>query len=152
MQEMAVEKPQWTVLEDHLSAQPTVQHSYAVNHSFGRGSFRTLAENVEIPRIVLDKIVGHKSWTDQQPRGHGRAAAASRAPPLAVGGAAGATAAEVGSGSHLKPKSSGRAKALNLRAQKAGSCKGRRLGHHQVPVIRDQVPVVRDHTHVYPLN
>lgn len=98
------------------------EYSYAVHHSFGRGSFKTVAKRVVVPKIVLDQIIGQKCWTER-PRGHG---SGSRAP--LVGGAG--LAAKTGGvkGHDVKPKSSGRARALHLRAQKA-TLSQRKPGH-----------------------
>lgn len=111
----AKRKPHWTILEDNVSQQPpSYEFSYPVQHSFGRGSFRSVAEKVVIPKLVLDRIIGKQCWTEktrtEKPRGHG---CGTKKNAVQVGGA--------GSGANVgfKPKSSGRARALQLRAQTA---------------------------------
>lgn len=115
----------WTILENFLPPESrTYEYSYAVHHSFGRGSFKTEAEGVVVPKIVLDKIIGQKCWTER-PRGPG---GGSRAP--FVGGAGSAKMGGVKA--DLKPKISGRARALHMRMQKATL--SQRPGH-QVSII-----------------
>lgn len=108
------EERRWTILENFLPPESrTYEYSYAVHHSFGRGRFRAEAEGVVVPKIVLDKIIGQKCWTER-PRGPG---GGSRAP--LVGGAGGSPAKMGGVKAELKPRNSGRARALHMRAQKA---------------------------------
>ncbi len=109
-------KPVWTILDSKLpdDAPSSYEYSYAVPHSFGRDSYRELAENVIVPKIVLDQIVDKHCWTET-PRGSGAAAAkygggAGSAGPGGMGG--------VQVGVDLRPKSSGRARALNMRKEK----------------------------------
>lgn len=88
--------------------------SRAVNHSFGRGGWRARAEKVILPRVALDAIIkqcgmespkqaGGESWSDRVTEG--RTNRANRQ----MAGVSGALA---------KPKSSGRARALRIRAEK----------------------------------
>ena len=114
----------WTILENFLPPDSRCyEYSYAVHHSFGRGTFKTVAESVIVPKIVLDKIIGQNSWTER-PRGRGPVGG-SRAP--FVGGAG--PARMRGVRPDLRPKSSGRARALHMRVQKATLSQQRRPGH-----------------------
>lgn len=109
---------EWTILDNYLPEKPyKYEHSYAVHHSFGRGRFREVAAKVVVPKIVLDQIIGEKCWTER-PRGPVRG--------NAVGGAGSANMGGVNT--DFKPKSSGRARALHMRSQKAALAK-RRPGH-----------------------
>ena len=102
---------EWTILENHIDGEPSgFDYSYAVPHSFGRGSFKSLAEQVIIPKIVLDKIIlgegNNKCWSERtSPRGQ------------KVGGAASARMGGVNVNVVVRPKSSGRARALQIRTQ-----------------------------------
>lgn len=113
---------QWTILDNYLPQEsPTYEYSYAVHHSFGRGSFRAEAEKVVVPKIVLDQIIGKKCWTER-PRGRGSV-------PAMVGGAGPAKIKTMGGVNvPLKPKSSGRARALHMRVQKR-TLSHRKPGH-----------------------
>ena len=119
---MAAKNYEWTPLEnsvfqDHYN----LQYSYAVHHSFGRGSFRQMAEKAIVPKLVLDKIIGSKKWSDTPPcpRGHGAAK---------LGGGA----ASISVGIMVKPKNSGRGRALQMRARKASSFTQKRPGGNKV--------------------
>ena len=102
------EWPEWTILGDYLHEKPySYEHSYAVHHSFGRGRFREVAAKVVVPKIVLDQIIGEKCWTER-PRG-----------PVQVGGGGAGSASMGGVNTPLKPKRSGRARALHMRSQNA---------------------------------
>lgn len=108
---MVSKPPAWTILDNNLPQEPqSCAKSYPVHHSFGRGSFRHVAEKVVVPKMVLDQIIGNKYWTEM-PRGHPVSA------KLVVGVAGGAKMGGVNLS--MKPKSSGRARALHLRAEKA---------------------------------
>lgn len=99
-----------------MSQEPrTHDVSYAVHHSFGRGDFRSVAERVTVPNLVLDQIIGTRCWTER-PRGQD-----DDRPRASVGGAAAPAKLKKmgGVGRGWKAKSSGRARALHLRAQKA---------------------------------
>lgn len=101
---------EWTILDNFLPPESrSYEYAYAVHHSFGRGSFRAEAEGVVVPKIVLDKIIGKECWTEK-PRGTG---GGSRA----LGGGAG-SAIMAGVQGELKPRNSGRARALHMRVQK----------------------------------
>ena len=128
---------QWTVLEDrNLSQELTSDLSYAIHHSFGRGKFRSVAEGMIVPKIVLDQIVGTQCWTDQPRVSVPTQQRKQQSRPWAslVGGAAPA-AAKVGvARGEVRPRSSGRARALHLRVQKASVVQQRRPGH-QVTIV-----------------
>jgi hypothetical protein len=98
-------------LEDYLPPQSlSYEYSYAVHHSFGRGSFKAEAEGVVVPKVVLDRIISQKCWTER-PRGHGRGS-------RGMGGAGSARPVASVTRADLRPKSSGRARALHMRVQK----------------------------------
>lgn len=106
--------------------------SRAINHSFGRGGWRARAEKVVFPRIALNAVIkqyGGESWSDQW-RGRGSRSDRGRGEtPKECGGDRGR-----GEGSELcgmekvpgqmsgvkgapvKPRASGRARALRIRA------------------------------------
>ena len=114
-----IDLKEWTRLEDNFSRDVYEDdYSHAVQHSFGRGSFRSIAEKVVVPKIVLDRIIlgeGNNSCWTECPRGH----------RVWMGGAASTRMGGVDTSS-LKPKSSGRARALHLRAEKASQVRRRR--------------------------
>lgn len=108
------EQDEWTILQDFIPEKPyNYEYSFAVHHSFGRGRFREVAAKVVVPKIVLDQIIGKKCWTER-PRGPD---------PPGVGGAGPAKMGGVNT--DFKPKSSGRARALHMRTQKAALAKKR---------------------------
>lgn len=97
--------------------------SYPVHHSFGRGSFKAVAEKLVVPKLVLDQIIGTESWTEK-PRGRVVSSSASDRPWVdAV--TASAKPKMGGVRGELKPRSSGRARALHLRVQKAAQVQRR---------------------------
>ena len=89
--------------------------SRAINHSFGRGGWRVRAERVVLPRVALDAIIkqcDRESWSEweKRPREAGRESRnEGRRTTRQMAGVSGAPA---------KPKSSGRARALRIRAEK----------------------------------
>lgn len=121
--------------------------SRAINHSFGRGGWRVRAEKVVLPRIALNAVIkqcGGESWSDQW-RGRGpRSDQGTEQAPKECGGDRGRGEAPkecggdqkkgqdsmpcgVGRGSGqmsgvngtpVKPRASGRARALRIRADK----------------------------------
>lgn len=108
------QKPVWTILDNKLpDGVPSYEYPFPVPHSFDRGSYREIAEKVIIPKIVLDQIIDKQCWTE---RPHGHAAGRSK-----YGGGAAFAAGRPGvvGGAESRPKSSGRAKALKLRREKA---------------------------------
>ena len=119
--------------------------SRAINHSFGRGGWKARAEKVVFPRIALNAVInqyGGESWSDQW-RGRGSRSDRGRGEaPKECGGNRGRGEApkecggdrKTGQGSELcgmervpgqmsgvngapvKPRASGRARALRIRA------------------------------------
>jgi len=98
--------------------------SRAVNHSFGRGGWRARAEKVVLPRVALDTIIkqcGKESWSKQEnsmesPKQAGRE---SWSDCVTEGRTKRVNRQMAGvSGALAKPKSSGRARALRIRAEK----------------------------------
>lgn len=106
--------------------------SRAINHSFGRGGWRARAENVVLPRIALNAVIkqyGGESWSDQW-RGRGPRSDRGRGEaPKECGGdrKTGQGSEPCGmervpgqmsgvNGAPVKPRASGRARALRIRA------------------------------------